>query len=163
MGTTLIGEPGGSEPRRAGTTLMGTPGGTRLATPLAEGEARTESAAPQAGPVVGWLVVIAGPGAGRSIELGYGLNIVGRGAGNRIVLDYGDDQISSEDHFRIAYDGAARRFHLVPGKGTNLVYVGGAPLLTPVELAPATDMTVGATTLRFVPLCGPDWDWPSAA
>jgi hypothetical protein len=157
MGTTLIGEP--ARPERAkGTTLIDrSPGGTRLAAPL-EAAAGVEPGA--SGPVVGWLVIIDGPGMGRSLPLGYGMNIIGRGARNRVVLDFGDQQISEEDHFRIAYDRENRRFHLVPGRGTNLVYLDGAPLLTPVELAGQRDLKVGASLMRFVPFCSADWDWP---
>jgi hypothetical protein len=166
MGTTLIGEP--ARPERAkGTTLIGQPaGGTRIAGPVG-GEAAASAApgteTPASGPLVGWLVVLDGPGAGRSLQLGYGMNIIGRGGRNRIVLDFGDQQISEEDHFRIAYDRENRKFHLVPGRGTNLVYVGGAPLLTPVELPAGQDIRVGATLLRFVPFCSEAWDWPDRA
>ena len=159
MGTTLIEEPGRPQ-RPKGTTLVGSPGGTRLVRPDEEaGAAPTGASAPADGPVVGWLVVTGGPGRGRSIELGFGMNIVGRGGGNRVVLDYGDDQISSDDHFRIAYDSQHRLFHLVPGRGTNLVYVGDQPLLSPIALANGAPIKVGATELRFVALCGPDWSW----
>ena len=163
MGTTLIDEPGRS-PRKKGTTLVNPSAGTgtRLAEPLGGKRDSAEASAADGqehSPVVGWLVVTDGPGRGRSIELGYGMNIVGRLPGNRVALDFGDDQISGEDHFRIAYDGTNRQFHLVPGKGTNLVYLADSPLLSPVALSPGSEMKVGATSLRFVPLCGTDWDW----
>jgi hypothetical protein len=87
------------------------------------------------------------------------MNIIGRGVRNRVVLDFGDQQISEEDHFRIAYDRENRRFHLVPGRGTNLVYVDGAPLLTALELSGQRDLKVGSSLIRFVPFCSPDWDW----
>ncbi len=158
MGTTLIDEPGRPE-RAKGTTLVDRSlGGTRLASPIGQPAAAADPAA--TGPVVGWLVVIDGPGMGRSLPLGYGMNIIGRGARNRVVLDFGDQQISEEDHFRIAYDRENRRFHLVPGRGTNLVYLDGAPLLTPVELAGQRDLKVGSSLIRFVPFCSADWDWP---
>jgi hypothetical protein len=158
MGTTLIDESAGPQ-RSKGTTLVGgSATGTRLAAPV--GAAAPGAADQRTGPVVGWLVIVDGPGRGASLPLGYGMNIIGRGARNRIVLDFGDREISEDDHFRIAYDRQNRRFHLVPGRGTNLVYVGGEPLLTPVELRPHQDVKVGATVLRFVPFCSADWDWP---
>ena len=164
MGTTLIDDPS-RRPKANRTTLIERPqSGTRLATPgpsAGAGERTAPSAGPaaEAGPVVGWLVVVDGPGRGRSLELGYGMNIIGRGGGNRIVLDFGDDQISTDDHFRIAYDGANRRFHIVPGRGTNLVYIAGSPLLSPVPIDSHADIRVGTTALRFIPLCGDAWDW----
>ena len=165
MGTTLIEEPG-REPARKGTTLIGGPasgaGGTRLAEPVGRETAAGGADAVPAqskSPVVGWLVIVDGPGKGRSLELGFGMNIIGRNKGNRIVLGFGDDQISGEDHFRVAFDGAHRKFHLVPGRGTNLVYLEGNPLLSPVPLENGNELAVGTTRLRFVALCGEDWCW----
>ncbi len=162
MGTTLIEEPG-RRPQPKGTTLVGAPGGgTRLVGSFGAAEPGSGAAMAvesERGPVVGWLVIVSGPGRGRSLELGLGMNIIGRGASNRINLDYGDDQISAEDHFRIAFDAQNHLFHLVPGRGTNLVYVGGQPLLSPVQLASGSELTVGATKLRFAAFCGPDWTW----
>jgi hypothetical protein len=165
MGTTLMEDP----PRkpRAGTTLVDPPrGGTRLAVPLeqaAAGSLQEQADSGDSSPVVGWLVVVEGPGRGRSLQIGYGMNIVGRAATNRIRLDFGDDQVSGDDHFRIAYDGAHRKFHLVPGRGSNLIYVGQTPLLSPMELNAGDELAVGTTRLRFVPFCGADWDWGTAA
>jgi hypothetical protein len=156
MATTLLEDPGSDPSRRRGTTVL-TPGsGTRLATPVSESASSGDRSTD---PVVGWLVVIDGPGRGSAVELGYGMNQVGRGGANRVPLDFGDDQISAEDHFRVAYDPESREFHLIPAKGTNLLYVAGKALLTPTALPPMTDIRVGATTLRFVALCTPEWDW----
>lgn len=162
MGTTLVEDPS-RKPQGSKTTLVEPPrSGTRLAMPPGQsaraGAAPAESVQP-AELVVGWLVITDGPGRGRSLELGYGMNIIGRNPGNRVVLDFGDDQISGDDHFRVAFDGTHRRFHLVPGKGTNLVYIGDAPLLSPIELTAHAQITVGKTGLRFVPLCSDTWDW----
>jgi hypothetical protein len=161
MGTTLVEDPS-RKPQGSRTTLVEPPrSGTRLAMPPGQ-SAKAEAADADSAPaelVVGWLVITDGPGRGRSLELGYGMNIVGRNAGNRVVLDFGDDQISGDDHFRVAFDGTHRRFHLVPGKGTNLVYLGDAPLLSPIDLAAHAQITVGKTGLRFVPLCSESWDW----
>lgn len=161
MGTTLMEDPS-RKPKANKTTLVEQPRtGTRLAGPAGAPQTAAAGAA-DPGPealVVGWLVVTSGPGKGTSREIGYGMNIVGRGPSNRISLDLGDDQISADDHFRIAYDGTHRKFHLVPGRGTNLVYLGDAPLLSPVELSSHMEIKVGASALRFVPLCGEDWDW----
>ena len=155
MPTTLI-DNGDYEPSRdpQKTTLMGsqTSPGTQLIGAHSEIE-----------PVVGWLVVLDGPGKGVSIELTYGMSIIGRGRANRVRLDFGDGKISEDDHFRIAYDGENRDFHLIPGRGTNLVYLEGKPLLGSEQLSGPTDFRVGATTLRFVPLCSKSWDWSATA
>lgn len=156
MPTTLLEDPG-KGPRKPSTTLIGNAGGTRLVAPGSDADAAPGDRTSD--PVVGWLVVISGPGRGSAVELGYGMNAAGRGRSNRVVLDFGDDQISSDDHFRIAYDPQSRHFHLIPAKGTNLLYVDGNAVLSPMSLAPNTDIRVGATVLRFVPLCGETWDW----
>ncbi len=161
MGTTLLEDPG-SNPRKSKTTLVGgSAGGTRLVAPTEEGTAATPS--PRASdPVVGWLVVISGPGRGSAVELGHGMNAVGRAASNRVVLDFGDDQISADDHFRVAYDPESHDFHLIPGKGTNLLYVGDKAVLVPTVLEAMTDIRLGGTVLRFVPLCTKAWNWSEA-
>lgn len=166
MGTTLLEDPGSDPARRSKTTLVDSSvGKTRLVAPVSSA---TDASAPAAtalasgDPVVGWLVVTRGPGKGTGVPFGHGMNSIGRGASNRITIGFGDDQISSEDHFRIAYDQQNRSFHLVPGTGTNLVYLGSKALLAPTVLEPLTDIRVGATTLRFVPLCGQSWDWSDA-
>ena len=165
MGTTLLDDPGSDPARRKGTTLLSPTGGTgtRLVAPQSGPSGASEDRS--ADPVVGWLVIIDGPGRGSAVELGYGMNTVGRGETNRVVLDFGDDKLSSDDHFRIAYDPESREFHLIPAKGTNLLYVGGKAQLSTAAITAMTDIRVGATTLRFVPLCTSEWDWsiqPSA-
>lgn len=168
MSTTLLEDPGSDPSRRSSkTTLVDSSAGrTRLVapgdTPVPPGNAKAASTAAFSDPVVGWLVVIAGPGMGTSVPLGLGMNSIGRGAGNRVAIGFGDDQISGEDHFRIAYDHESREFHLVPGKGTNLLYVANKAVLSPMALAAMADIRVGATTLRFAPFCGHHWDWADA-
>ena len=119
-----------------------------------------EAADPMADPVTGWLVVTAGPGKGRVCRLGIGVNSLGRGGGSRVRIDFGDDSISREGHAVLTYDPRGRKYYLQHGGGMNLTYLGGdKPVLTPTLLAPMQDISIGATTLRFVPLCGPDFDW----
>lgn len=166
-GTTLIDPPGGGGEKRqsTGTTLMGSPGGTRLhgfdEPKSKDGEpVLSKNPQPQSyDPVVGWLVVTAGPGKGASVPLGDGLNIVGRGHTNRVVLDFGDEHISTDDHFRISYDKQNRDFHLVPGRGTNLLYINGSPLLSAQILENGTDIKIGDTVLRFMAFCTKSWSW----
>ena len=132
-----------------GTEEAATPGGPGA----------PESADPMADPVTGWLVVTAGPGKGRVCRLGSGVNSLGRGEGSRVRIDFGDDGISREGHAFLTYDPRGRRYYLQHGGGMNLTYLGDEPVLAPTPLAPMQDISIGATTLRFVPLCGPDFDW----
>ena len=114
---------------------------------------------PMEDPIVGWLVVIAGPGKGQVCPLGYGSNSLGRGNSSRVLLDFGDDLISREEHAMITYDSRGRKFYLQHGGGKNLTYLGEEPVLTPTLLENAMEFSIGRTTLRFVPLCGPGFDW----
>jgi len=114
---------------------------------------------PMADPTVGWLIVVDGPGKGSVRSLGYGMNKIGRGADQRIVLDLGDEDISRDSHATVTYDPRGRKYFLQHGGGTNLTYLDDSPVLTPVDLKPEAQFTVGSTTLRFVPLCGDGFDW----
>lgn len=111
-----------------------------------------------ADPVVGWLVIVEGKGKGSFRKIGLGANPLGRDKGQRIVLDTGDDQISRA-HAVVTYDPRSRRYFVSPGEGANLSYVGGEPVLAPRELKAGEGLTVGSTVLRFVPFCGPDFNW----
>jgi hypothetical protein len=112
-----------------------------------------------ADPVAGWLVVVKGPGRGGYRPIFVGMNSVGREANQRISLSFGDDMISREEHAFIAYDEEARRFYLQHGGKANLVRLGGRPVLSPTELQPYDLIRNGKTTLRFIPLCGPEFSW----
>ncbi len=126
-------------------------GAQKSAKPVGTGDAED--------PVVAWLVVVKGPGKGRSLSVGYGRNAIGRGAEQRIRLDFGDDAISREAQAFVTYDPRGRKFYLQGGDGTNLIYIGNSPVLAPMELTESVDLTMGNTTLRFVPFCGPHFDW----
>lgn len=112
-----------------------------------------------ADPVVGWLVVLAGPGKGQVCRLGPGTNSLGRGEKSRVRIDFGDLQISRENHAVLTYDPRNRMFYLQHGGGVNLTYLGNDPVLTPTPLEAMQDICIGETTLRFVPFCGLNFDW----
>lgn len=112
------------------------------------------------GPVVGWLVVVEGPGRGKSVTLGYGMNPIGREASNRVCLPFGDMQISRTKHATVTYDPRGRKFFIQHGESSNLTYVAEQPVLTPVELQSGELIRLGDTTvLKFIPLCGDDFNW----
>jgi hypothetical protein len=110
-------------------------------------------------PVVGWLAIVSGPGAGAFVRLGYGMNSIGRADDQRCKLDFGDERISRQSHASISYDPRGRKFYLQHGGGQNLTYLGEVPVLQPLELTGGEFITLGDTTLRFVPLCGPAFDY----
>ena len=112
------------------------------------------------GPVVGWLVVVEGPGRGKSATLGYGMNTIGREAENRVCLPYDDMLISRNKHATLTYDPRGKKFFIQHGDSTNLTYVGEQPVLSPLELNSGDLIRLGDTTvLKFIPLCGDDFDW----
>lgn len=123
-------------------------------------------AAPQASvkdrmdnPVVGWLVVIAGPGKGSARELGYGMNSIGRSSEDRVALDFGDEEISRNGHAIVTYDPRGRRFYAQHGGGVNLSYLDDAPLLQPMAMTGGEVLSIGNTRLKFVPFCSEAFDW----
>ncbi|WP_224814341.1 FHA domain-containing protein [Hasllibacter sp. MH4015] len=118
--------------------------------------------APDVPPVVGWLVVTEGPGRGASLPLVAGMNSIGRGKENAVQVDFGDATISRDPHAFVTYDAEARKFHLSHGGKTNIVYLNDAPVLASETLENGAQVRIGATHLRFVAFCGPDFDWADA-
>ncbi len=130
--------------------------------------AGASSARPQeldyaADPVVGWLVIIDGPGKGKSLNLGYGMNSIGRDANERVSLNFGDEEISRNGHAQLSYDPRGRKFYFQHGGGANLSYVGDVPVLQPTVLTGGEILLIGKTVLRFAPFCGPEFDWQDKA
>lgn len=111
----------------------------------------------QLGPVVGWLAIVAGPGRGEVLPLSYGVNDIGRGAGARVRLDFGDATIVSDNQAAIIYTARSRRFYLQSIAAE--AWLNGRPVRASEELAGGEVLQLGQTRLRFVPLCGPDFDW----
>lgn len=109
--------------------------------------------------VVGWFVIVEGPGRGRSLEIGIGANSIGREQGQRVRIDFGDRQISRDRHAIVIFDSAARKFLLQSGGVQNPIYVADEPLLMPKELIGGEMVLLGQTKLRFVAFCGPDFGW----
>lgn len=110
-------------------------------------------------PVVGWVIIIDGPGKGQSFELTFGMNPIGRNPGNKVALNFGDDLISGDDHFSIAYDDRSQSFLVAARSGRNLVYIGDDPIIDSRTLESGTELNVGNTTLKFMALCTKDWTW----
>jgi hypothetical protein len=119
----------------------------------------TTADTPQNGPVCGWLAVVAGPGEGGFVCLGYGMNTIGRDADQRCRLDFGDQKISRKSHAALTYDSENRKFYIQHGGGQNLTYLASQPVLVPTELKGGEFIRMGDTVLRFVPLCGPDFEY----
>ena len=108
---------------------------------------------------VGWLVVVKGPGRGEAFTLQTGVAQIGRGAGQQVRLDFGDNSISRENHAAIAYDPEQKAFFIGHGGKANLVRRNGRPVLSTEEMQAGDLIVIGETTLRFAPLCGPEFSW----
>lgn len=166
LNSDFVRTPFGGPHFRSDDTTVPTPGDmgrTRLAQPGGgEGSVSSQGAED---PVVGWLVIVSGPGRGRSLIIGHGVNSIGRAPTERICIDFGDEKISRVGHAQITYDQRHRKFYVQHGGGVNLSYLSRsgqddeAPLLAPTELTGGEHLQIGDTVLRFVPLCGPDFDW----
>ncbi len=110
-------------------------------------------------PVVGWVVIIDGPGRGIGLQLGAGQNTVARGSQARVCIDFGDHEISRESHSIITYDPKHNKYYIQPGLGTNLTYLGEEPVLSPTPLTHGSRIVLGSTTLRFIALCDDAFSW----
>ena len=129
-------------------------------TTLVRGKMQVKRGAFDQDPVVGWLVVVGGPGIGQFRPVFEGNNTIGRSASNRVAIDFGDDAISSDEQAYIRYDSAERIFLFVPNLAkTNIVSVNEKRPTGAVELQQMDVITTGRTQLVFVPFCGPDFDW----
>lgn len=163
---------------RTAATAARPPGPQRYAAPTAvggrqkisaaEGDGRTIVAggvpgrSSEAGeaPLAGWLVIVEGPGAGRDLRIGVGRNELGRNSACRIALPFGDLRISRREHLFLNYDPENRVFSATPGSGPNLSFCNGTAIVERRELASHDVIRCGRTHLRFVALCGEEFNWP---
>jgi hypothetical protein len=151
------------------TTRVGCPEKIKKADPEPEASPRTvlvrgrqqiERNVFERDPVVGFLIVVGGPGLGSYRPVFEGNNTVGRSTGNRIPLDFGDDAISNEAQAYLRYDSTDRSFLFVPNLAkTNVVSVNDKRPAGPVPLQPMDVITLGRTQVAFLPFCGSDFDW----
>lgn len=111
-------------------------------------------------PVTGWLVVIKGPGLGKSIPLSAGMNTIGRDPQSAVPFDFGDNKISGQDHLRLIYDDANRVFLVAPGGGRNLSRLNGQIITQTIELQSHAMLDLSPETrVCFVAFCGEQFDW----
>ena len=134
--------------------------GSAARTQLVRGKKAVERGTFSSDPVVGWLVIVGGPGIGEYRPIFEGNNAIGRGDKQRIPLNFGDTSISSEEQAYIRYDSGDRSFLFVPNLAkTNVVSVNNKRPTGAVELVQMDVITMGRTQLVFVPFCGSEFDW----
>jgi hypothetical protein len=147
---------GGAKPVAAAATPATGP----VKTQVVRGAPKVHRADFHQDPVVGWLVVVGGPGLGAFRPIHEGNNAVGRGADQRIPIDFGDNTISSEEQAYIRYDSMDRSFLFVPNLAkTNVVAVNNKKPTGAIKLELMDVITMGRTQLAFVPFCGEEFDW----
>jgi hypothetical protein len=133
-------------------------------TQVVRGKPKVARGAFEQDPVVGWLVVVGGPGLGAFRPIYEGNNAVGRSSGQRIPIDFGDNTISSEEQAYIRYDSMDRSFLFVPNLSkTNVVAINNKRPTGAVKLELMDVITMGRTQLAFVPFCGEEFDWSELA
>jgi hypothetical protein len=110
-------------------------------------------------PVVGWLVIVEGPGRGKAVDIYVGMNSLGRSRGQRIRVDFGDAAISGEGAAFITFEPKRQTFHINHGGKANIVYLNDEAVLTPMPLMNGNTVAIGETKFRFVQLCGPEFSW----
>jgi hypothetical protein len=108
---------------------------------------------------VGWIVVVDGPGRGKSFALRSGVSQIGRGEDQTICLDFGDNSISRSHHAAIAYDHESKGFFLGQGGKANMVRLNERPVLSTEELHSGALIRIGETTLRFIAFCDDGFSW----
>lgn len=129
-------------------------------TQIVRGKPKVLRSAFHADPVVGWLVVVGGPGLGAFRAIFEGNNAIGRGKDQRIPIDFGDTTISAEAQAFIRYDSMDRSFLFVPNLSkTNVVAINDKKPTGAVKLEAMDVITMGRTQLAFVAFCGEEFDW----
>jgi hypothetical protein len=129
-------------------------------TVLVRGRQQIERGVFERDPVVGFLIVVGGPGLGSFRPIFEGNNTVGRSTENRIPLDFGDDAISNEAQAYLRYDSSDQSFLFVPNLAkTNVVSVNDKRPTGPVPLQSMDVITLGRTQVAFLPFCGSEFDW----
>jgi hypothetical protein len=133
-------------------------------TQLVRGKPQVQRGTFATDPVVGWLVIVGGPGLGAFRPIFEGNNTLGRNSTQRVPIDFGDDAISSEEQAYIRYDSGERSFLFVPNLAkTNVVQLNSKRPTAAVPLNAMDVIVMGRTQLVFVPFCGPDFDWSELA
>lgn len=109
-------------------------------------------------PVVGWLVCTEGKHKGQSFNLCHGKNFVGRNADMDVCLR-NDLSVSRNRHAIIVYEPRERIFFAQPGESHELFYVNDSVVLSTTQLKARDRISIGDTTLVFVPFCGEEFTW----
>lgn len=109
-------------------------------------------------PVTGWLVCIQGPSQGKDYRLIAGRNSVGRDSSNAVSISE-DRSISRQKHAIVTYDPHSNSFFIQPGESSELCYINRKVVLDSMPLHADDVLTVGSTSLLFLPCCTDKFSW----
>ena len=109
-------------------------------------------------PVVGWLVCVEGEHYGSDFALKTGRNFIGR-ADNMDVVLYKDKAISREKHAVVLFEPRNNVFLVQPGDSRELFYINGNVVLDAQEIKAYDKISLGETTLVFIPFCNEEINW----
>ena len=107
---------------------------------------------------VGALLCINGPDFGATYLLKTGKNFIGRDSAMDVVIA-GDQKVSRYRHAIVVYEPKQRMFLAQPGESSELLYVNNKVVLEPLRLYEYDELSVGNTSLLFVPICGNQFSW----
>lgn len=109
-------------------------------------------------PVVGWLVCIKGPNAGKEFRIHSDYNYVGSQKGDIIIPN--DPKISREHHMIITYDPTDRNFYVAPASGANIIRLNDKALIGGgQQLSNYDTIKTGDSTFMFIAFCGEKFGW----
>ena len=120
---------------------------------MAGGPGPTRRQLPVFDPPLGWLVSLNGPACGQDFTLRSGATRLGTVAG-AVLRD--SDEVADA---LITYDGNRNRFLLRARPGRSPAYWNNSPLVAAAELQAGDRISIGGTTLVFVPLTGNEFRW----
>lgn len=100
-----------------------------------------------AGPPIGRLTIIEGPGLGTVRTIYKGTNSVGRYTDNIVALDFGDNAISRHQHAVI--DCNDREVRILDGGKPNPIEVNGSRVTKEQSLRSGDLVQIGITKLRY--------------
>ena len=105
--------------------------------------------------------VLDGPARGQDLRLGEGRNFLGvDAAGNPAVLDANSPLAVRRGI--VVYDPQDNNWCALPGSSNELCTLNGKSLIEKMPLTAGDTFAVGGAQLRFVPLCGPEFNWNAA-
>jgi pSer/pThr/pTyr-binding forkhead associated (FHA) protein len=99
--------------------------------------------------VVAKLVVMDGPGAGKSVNIFTGTNQIGRGDDQRVQINFGDDTISRQQHAVLTFDAKNLDARIYDGGKPGGLWVNGARVTADQPLKFGDLIKIGDTALKL--------------